>query len=95
VKNAIADFATEHFEIACYNFLILTATALGEKEIAATCKAILKEEKAMAAALDGQLQAVNAAYLATLDDGEKEDASKPHSSGRKPKLKSRKSPAMR
>src|SRR5688572_18404112 len=33
VKNAIADFATEHFEIACYNSLIFTATALGEKEI--------------------------------------------------------------
>jgi ferritin-like metal-binding protein YciE len=48
VKNAIADFATEHFEMACYNSLIFTATALREKEIAATCKAILKEEKVMA-----------------------------------------------
>jgi ferritin-like metal-binding protein YciE len=52
VKNAIADFATEHFEIACYSSLIQTATALGERKIATTCKAILKEEKAMAASLE-------------------------------------------
>src|SRR6187402_622102 len=39
VKNAIADFAMEHFEMACYNSLIQTATALGEPKIAATCKA--------------------------------------------------------
>jgi ferritin-like metal-binding protein YciE len=69
VKNAIADFATEHFEMACYNSLIFTATALGEKEIATTCKAILKEEKAMAAALDSHLQAVNAAYLPASSEG--------------------------
>jgi ferritin-like metal-binding protein YciE len=38
IKNAIADFATEHFEIACYTSLTLTATELGETKIAATCK---------------------------------------------------------
>ncbi len=89
VKNAIADFATEHFEIACYNSLILTATELGEKEIAATCKAILKEEKAMAAELDRQFGAINAAYLATLENGEEagdgDGASKPRTrKGTKP-----------
>jgi ferritin-like metal-binding protein YciE len=68
VKNAIADFATEHLEIACYNSLILTATALGEKKIANTCKSILKDERAMAKFLDGQFEATNDAYLATLDD---------------------------
>ncbi len=68
IKNAIADFATEHFEIACYTSLVLTATALGEKKIAATCKAILKEEKAMAAALESQFPSVNAFYLGSLED---------------------------
>ena len=68
VKNAIADFATEHLEIACYNSLIFTATALRETKIANTCKSILKEEKAMAKFLEGQLKATNDAYLATLDD---------------------------
>ena len=79
VKNAIADFATEHFEMACYNSLILTATALGETKIAAACKAILKEEKAMAAQLESLFKGVNDTYLATLDDDEKEEkaAAKP------------------
>lgn len=70
VKNAIADFATEHLEIACYNSLILTATALKERKIAAACKAILKEEKAMAALLEKQFKEVNDSYLASLEDGE-------------------------
>lgn len=67
VKNAIADFTTEHFEIACYRSLILTATALGETKIAASCKEILKEEEAMAALLEGQFKGINDAYLASLD----------------------------
>lgn len=73
VKNAIADFTTEHFEMACYRSLIFTATQLGEKEIAATCKAILKEEEAMAAELESQFEGINAAYLDTLEDGEEEE----------------------
>lgn len=72
VKNAIADFATEHFEIACYTLLIATATALGETKIAATCKMILKEEQAMAKVLSGQLIAINSGYLSTLEDGGKD-----------------------
>jgi ferritin-like metal-binding protein YciE len=72
VKNAIADYATEHFEIACYNSLIFTATALRETKIAAACRAILKDEQAMAKALEGQLRAINDTYLRTLDDGEDE-----------------------
>ncbi len=47
VKNSITDLATEHFEIACYTSLILTATELGGKKIDGTCKAILKEEQAI------------------------------------------------
>jgi len=68
VKNAIADFATEHLEIACYNSLIFTASALGENKIAATCKSILKDEKAMAKFLDAQMKETNDTYLASLDD---------------------------
>jgi len=68
VKNAIADFATEHFEIACYTSLVQTATELGESKIAAACKTILKEEEAMAKTLKALFPQVNATYLATLDD---------------------------
>ena len=68
VKNAIADFTTEHFEIACYTALIQTATELGETKIAATCRGILREEKAMAKTLEALFPAINAAYLESLDD---------------------------
>jgi len=89
VKNAIADFATEHFEMACYNSLIQIATALGERKIAATCKAILREEKAMAATLDTLFKSVNDTYLATLNDGEDaEEKETPAKAGRRaPKRK--------
>jgi ferritin-like metal-binding protein YciE len=74
VKNAIADFATEHFEIACYTSLAQTAAAIGETRIAATCKAILKEEKAMAKTLQDLFPAINASYLDTLEDEKQDDA---------------------
>lgn len=76
VKNAIADFATEHFEIACYTSLALTADALGEKKIAATCRGILKEEQAMAKTLTALFPAVNSDYLRTLDADENEGNSR-------------------
>jgi Uncharacterized protein conserved in bacteria len=76
VKNAIADFATEHFEIACYTSLAQTADAVGEKKIAATCRAILKEEQAMAKTLEAQFKDVNAFYLRSLDADEPKRATR-------------------
>jgi len=38
VKNALTDFATEEFEVACYNALIAAADELGEAEVAALCR---------------------------------------------------------
>jgi len=46
--------------------------AAAAPKIAAACKAILKEEKAMAKVLEGQLAAINATYLDTLDAEAKE-----------------------
>lgn len=91
VKNAIADFATEHFEIACYNSLVQTATALGEKEIAATCKTILKEEKAMASQLETLFKQVNDSYLQSLDPDEKPV----NGSGAKPRKRGTASPTRK
>jgi ferritin-like metal-binding protein YciE len=48
LRNAVADFAVENFEIACYNALITTATEAGEDEIAAVCELILRDEMDMA-----------------------------------------------
>lgn len=81
IKNAIAAYTSENMEIACYKALIETANQLGYKKIAATCKSILKDEQAMAKALDAQLPGLITTYLGELDDdreGEvpKEDAPK-------------------
>lgn len=86
IKNGIADFATEHFEIACYNSLIFTATELGEAKVATVCRGILKDEKAMAKLLEGQLKEVNAFYLKRLED----DAEPKQDSGREAKAPKRK-----
>jgi len=74
IKNAIAGYTSENMEIACYKALIVTANQLGEKKIAATCRAILKDEQAMAKALDAQLPDLIATYLGELDDDRKEEA---------------------
>lgn len=55
VRNAVADYAVEHFEIACYQALITTATEAGEDDIAATCEVILRDELDMATWLEEQI----------------------------------------
>jgi ferritin-like metal-binding protein YciE len=57
VKNALMDYATEHFEIAAYNALITAAEALGETEVARLCRENLREEEEMAKFLAAQLPA--------------------------------------
>lgn len=52
MKNFIADYATEQFEIASYRSLAKAARHLGEEEIARTCETILKDEERMAEWLD-------------------------------------------
>lgn len=48
VKNSLADYATEHFEMASYDALIDAAKELGDNETAQTCQKILHSEQAMA-----------------------------------------------
>lgn len=63
VKNGIADYAFEHFEIASYRALIGAADKLGEEEIRETCEEILEEEEAMASWLETNLPDVTQQYL--------------------------------
>lgn len=63
VKNGIADYAFEHFEIASYRALIGAADKLGEEEIRKTCEEILEEEEAMASWLETNLPDVTQQYL--------------------------------
>lgn len=48
VKNALSDYATEHFEIAAYRALSEAARAIGEEGIANTMEQICREEQDMA-----------------------------------------------
>lgn len=55
VKNALADYAVEHFEIAAYRALIAGARQLGDEETARVCEQILRDEEDMARFLEQNL----------------------------------------
>lgn len=55
VKNAIADYAAEHFEIASYRALIEAARGCGEEQIALKLTSILHQEEDMARFLEEKL----------------------------------------
>ena len=63
VKNSIANYAFEHFEIASYRALIAAADKLGETEIKQTCEEILHEEEAMANWLERNLSEVTQRFM--------------------------------
>jgi ferritin-like metal-binding protein YciE len=65
VKNALADYASEHLEIASYRALIVAARALGEQQVAQVCEGILREEEEMARWLEHSLPMVVNEYLGT------------------------------
>jgi len=58
VKNGLSDYATEHFELACYRALEQAATQLGEERIAEACRAIQDDEQEMASFLEQQLPTI-------------------------------------
>ena len=47
--GAVASYAFEQFEAACYRALVTAAEQAGEREVASTCATILREEEDMAA----------------------------------------------
>lgn len=63
IKNAIADYSTEHLEIATYAALIKSAEVLGHKEIVARLKGILNDEIAMAKWLENNLPGAVETFL--------------------------------
>lgn len=44
IKNALQDYGTEHFEIACYTSLRTAATAIGDDETVRVVERILQDE---------------------------------------------------
>lgn len=64
VKNALGDFAAEHFEIACYRSLIAAAEQAGDDETATVCHQILHDEEEMASWLAAQIPLITRQFLA-------------------------------
>ncbi len=63
VKNALADYATEHFEIACYRSLIAAAQTYGDTETVRACESILRDEEDMARWLDMNIPTMTVEYM--------------------------------
>lgn len=63
VKNAIADYAGEQFEIASYRALIAAAEELGDQETVRACQENLREDEAMAQWLEQQLPTITQGFL--------------------------------
>jgi ferritin-like metal-binding protein YciE len=55
VKNGLADFTAENFEIASYKALITAAESLQDQETLRVCQQILADEQDMAQWLDQHL----------------------------------------
>jgi ferritin-like metal-binding protein YciE len=55
VKNALADYGAEQFEVACYTALVTAAMKLGYPDVAHLCEQNLKEHEPMATWLKQQL----------------------------------------
>ena len=63
VKDFLAAYGTEYFEVACYKSLISAATAAGEEQIVPLLEQNLKEDAAMAGWLDMNVAAITRDYL--------------------------------
>ena len=63
IKNALADYSAEHFEIASYTSLISAARSLGDQETARICEQILRDEEAMQSWLARQIPLITEEML--------------------------------
>lgn len=70
LKNSMANFAFENFEIAAYKSLIALAKASGNDNAIADLELNLQEEIAMAEWLDGNIEAVTLKFASLKEAGE-------------------------
>ncbi|HKY55066.1 MAG TPA: ferritin-like domain-containing protein [Anaerolineales bacterium] len=66
VKNALANYAIEHFEIASYLSLATAAREIGYEDIAQVCEEIVVEEQEMANWLEQQIPIVTRQELLSI-----------------------------
>jgi ferritin-like metal-binding protein YciE len=64
VKNAISEYAMEHFEMASYSSLATAAEDAGLTDIARTCREIYGEEAEMADWLEVHIPELTRTHLA-------------------------------
>ena len=69
VKDAMADYAVEHFEIASYMAIMAAARELGQEDIAMICERIIREELEMADWLRQQLPMVVRQHIFSTVEG--------------------------
>ncbi len=63
VKNCIATYAYEQFEVVCYEALAVAAEACGEAEIKRMCDEAVEEERSFAERLRGRLPSIVRRHL--------------------------------
>ncbi len=73
LKNTLANFAFEHFEIAAYKSLIVMAEAVGDKSGLNAAKASLVEEERMAQWIGDHIAGTTMQFLGRKETGVKAD----------------------
>jgi ferritin-like metal-binding protein YciE len=69
IKNTLANYMFEHFEIAAYKALIVMADYVGHAEGVAAAKASLQEEERMAAWIDTQIAPTTLTFMQRIKAG--------------------------
>ena len=73
LKNSMANFAFEHFEIAAYTALITAAEQAGGQQAIPLLQQNLQEERAMAADIEAGLPGVVRQYISLSASGQRAD----------------------
>jgi ferritin-like metal-binding protein YciE len=63
VKNALADYSSEHLEIASYTSLAAAGRLLGDDHLVQTCETIMQDEREMAGWLEQQIPVLTSMML--------------------------------
>ena len=74
VKNSLASFAFENFEIAAYTSLIAAGEKYDNSRIVDVCQQNLAEEKAMAKWLEDHLPEITLQFVSRTGEGRKSEA---------------------
>jgi ferritin-like metal-binding protein YciE len=69
IKNTLANYTFEHFEIAAYKSLIAMSEFLGHPGGLAAARASLAEEEAMAAWIDERIESTTTIFLERITTG--------------------------